>query len=262
MGVFSRPGTSVSTSTSRPESIVIDPPPTPALPPGSLFGVAPPRPPLRNPGWRDRITEHTAWSFAGGLVSGAAYALYTESLDFTPAIAAVTCNITVIGGAFACVKETTRLVRQKDDWVNSMTGGAVVGSACATVFKGRPYSPAGAFVFGGIAGGTHFLMAGENTEWLCTLVGFRTIKKGNGVVDWVTPNWFPIKRISDETLASNEIEFQMRVNAVLEGRVDSNEADLIRKEYRKRREVETLRAMGKTVGEPEAEPATTTKKWL
>ena len=53
-------------------------------------------------------------------------------LTFTPAIAAVAGNVTLVGASFACAKEATRLVRQKDDWVNSFTGGALVGSACAT----------------------------------------------------------------------------------------------------------------------------------
>lgn len=118
MGVFSRPKAETSSSDDRAAAVPI----MPALSPGSLFGVSPPRPPLRNPGWQERIAEHTFCSFAAGLASGAGYALYTESLDFAPAIAAVAGNVTVVGTAFACVKETTRLVRQKDDWVNSATG--------------------------------------------------------------------------------------------------------------------------------------------
>ena len=125
----------------------------------------------------------------------------------------------------------------------------MVGSACATVFRGRPYSPAGALAFGSIAGGTHFLLSPENTEWLCELAGFQSIKKRDGSIDWVTPNWLPIKRVSDETLQSNEIEFQMRVAAVLDGRVDAKEADKIRQEYRRRREVEDSRSKGVGVTE-------------
>jgi hypothetical protein len=196
---------------------------------------------LRNPGWQNRIAEHTAWFFATGLACGSAYALYTETLNFAPAIAGVTGNVTLVGTAFACVKETTRLVRQKDDFVNSLTGGAVVGSACATAWRGRPYSPAGALVFGLAAGGVHFLLDDDNTEWMSRMVGFKVLKKADGAVDWVTPDWFPVKRVSDEALESNEIEFQMRVAAVLDGRVDAREADRVREEYRRRREAERTR---------------------
>ena len=173
MGVFSRPKAATSTAddAATPSSS-----PTPP-PVGSLFGRPPPRPPLRNPGWRERVAEHTAWSFAAGLASGAGYALYTESIDFAPAIAAVAGNVTLVGCSFACAREVTRLVRQKDDWVNSLTGGAVVGSACATAWRGRPYSPAGAAVFGAAAGGAHFLLDPANTEWLCTQVGFKSVPK-------------------------------------------------------------------------------------
>ena len=120
----------------------------------------------------------------------------------------------------------------------------MVGSACATVFRGRPYSPAGALLFGSLAGGTHFLLSPANTEFLCELAGFQSIKKRDGSIDWVTPPWFPIKRVSDDELQSNEIEFQMRVAAVLDGRVDAKEAEKIREEYRRRREVEDLRSKG------------------
>ena len=114
MGVFSRPKAATSTAD---DAATPRPPPRPPV--GSLFGRPPPRPPLRNPGWRERVAEHTAWSFAAGLASGAGYALYTESIDFAPAIAAVAGNVTLVGCSFACAREVTRLVRQKDDWVNS-----------------------------------------------------------------------------------------------------------------------------------------------
>ena len=240
MGVFSRPKAATSTAddAATPSSS-----PTPP-PGGSLFGRPPPRPPLRNPGWRERVAEHTAWSFAAGLASGAGYALYTESIDFAPAIAAVAGNVTLVGCSFACAREVTRLVRQKDDWVNSLTGGAVVGSACATAWRGRPYSPAGAAVFGAAAGGAHFLLDPANTEWLCARAGFKSVRKRDGGVDWVTPAWFPVKRVSDEELEANEIEFQMRVAAVLDGRVDAKEAERVRAEYKRRREREKARRAG------------------
>jgi hypothetical protein len=242
MGVFSRPKAATSTAddAATPSSS-----PTPP-PGGSLFGRPPPRPPLRNPGWRERVAEHTAWSFAAGLASGAGYALYTESIDFAPAIAAVAGNVTLVGGSFACAREATRLVRQKDDWVNSLTGGAVVGSACATVWRGRPYSPAGAAAFGAAAGGAHFLLDPANTEWLCERVGFKSVPKADGGVDWVTPAWFPVKRVSDTELDANEIEFQMRVAAVLDGRVDAKEAERVRAEYTRRREHDRARRAGET----------------
>jgi hypothetical protein len=188
-------------------------------------------------------------SFAAGLASGAGYALYTERLDFAPAIAAVAGNVTLVGCSFACAKEATRLVRQKDDWVNSFTGGGIVGSACATAWRGRPYSPAGALAFGAVAGGTHFLFDPSNTEWLCEVAGFRSITKEDGEVDWVTPAWFPIRRVSDDELEGNEIEFQMRVAAVLDGRVDKKEAERVRLEYRSRRAREKARRAGKARGE-------------
>ena len=161
-----------------------------------------------------------------------------------PAIAAV-AGVTLVGCSFACAREVTRLVRQKDDWVNSLTGGAVVGSACATAWRGRPYSPAGAAVFGAAAGGAHFLLDPANTEWLCTQVGFKSVPKADGGVDWVTPAWFPVKRVSDAELDANEIEFQMRVAAVLDGRVDAKEAERVRAEYARRRERDRARRAGK-----------------
>lgn len=248
MGVFSRAKAATSTTSTTEESAPPSSSP-PVLPPGSLFGRPPPRPPLRNPGWRERVAEHTGMSFAAGLASGAGYALYTERLDFAPAIAAVAGNVTLVGCSFACAKEATRLVRQKDDWVNSFTGGGIVGSACATAWRGRPYSPAGALAFGAVAGGTHFLFDPSNTEWLCKVAGFRSITKPDGEVDWVTPQWFPIRRVSDDELEVNEIEFQMRVAAVLDGRVDAKEAERVRLEYRSRRAREKARRAGKARGE-------------
>ena len=56
----------------------------------------------------------------------------------------------------------TRLVRQQDDWINSATGGALAGSALATAFRGRPYSPAGALLVGGLAG--EFISPWTRTE--------------------------------------------------------------------------------------------------
>ena len=243
MGVFSRPKAATST-TSTTEDVTISASSPPALPPGSLFGRPPPRPPLRNPGWRERVAENTAWSFAAGLASGAGYALYTERLDFAPAIAAVAGNVTLVGASFACAKEATRLVRQKDDWVNSFTGGALVGSACATAWRGRPYSPAGAAAFGAFAGGAHFLLDPANTEWLSERAGFTSVRRADGGVDWIAPAWFPVRRVSDEELEANEIEFRMRVDAVLDGRVDAREAERVRAEYRERREREKARRAG------------------
>jgi hypothetical protein len=68
-------------------------------------------------------------------------------------------------------------------------------------------------------------------------------------VDWVTPAWFPIRRVSDDELEGNEIEFQMRVAAVLDGRVDAKEAERVRLEYRSRRAREKARRAGKARGE-------------
>ena len=70
------------------------------------------------------------------------------------------------------------------------------------------------------------------------------MRKRDGGVDWVTPAWFPVKRVSDEELEANEIEFQMRVAAVLDGRVDAKEAERVRAEYKRRREREKARRAG------------------
>ena len=64
-------------------------------------------------------------------------------------------------------------------------------------------------------------------------------------MDWVTPAWFPVKRVSDAELDANEIEFQMRVAAVLDGRVDAKEAERVRAEYARRRERDRARRAGK-----------------
>lgn len=62
--------------------------------------------------------------------------------------------------------------------------------------------------------------------------------------DWVTPRWFPIRRVSDDDLDSNEIEFQLRVNAVMEGKMSPEEAEAVRAEYRERRRFEKLKRDG------------------
>ena len=91
-----------------------------------------------------------------------------------------------------------------------------------------PYSPAGALAFGAVAGGTHFLFDPANTEWLCALAGFRSIKKPNGEVDWVTPAWFPVRRVSDDELA------KWKLAVVSFGRVEYLEdADIVRTRFRK-----------------------------
>ena len=82
--------------------------------------------------------------FAGGLGVGAMRAAYAEELNFAPAIAAFAGNAALVGAGFHLSREMTRLVRQRDDWINSCVGGAVAGSAVATAFRGRAYSPAGA----------------------------------------------------------------------------------------------------------------------
>ena len=61
---------------------------------------------------------------------------------------------------------------------------------------------------------------------------------------WVTPAWFPIRRVSDDELEANEIDFQLRVNAVIEGRMTSEEAEKVRAEYQERRRLEKLRRDG------------------
>ena len=107
--------------------------------------------PLRNPGWETRIAEGTLWSFATGLAGGAAYCVYHESLDFSHNIAAIAGNVTIAGVAFLSAKELTRLVRQTDDWMNSATAGAMVGSQLAVMQRGPRYSAAGAALCGGVA---------------------------------------------------------------------------------------------------------------
>lgn len=75
----------------------------------------------------------------------------------------------------------------------------------------------GALLFATIAGGAHFFVEAD-AAGVYKAVGFKVIQKEDGSADWVTPPWFPIRRISDDDLESNEIEFQMRVNAVIEVR--------------------------------------------
>ena len=53
----------------------------------------------------------------------------------------------------------------------------------------------------------------------------KVIDKPDGTKDWVTPQWFPIRRVSDDELESNEIDFQLRVNAVIEGRMTPEDAE-------------------------------------
>ena len=74
-------------------------------------------------------------------------AAYAEELNFAPAIAAFAGNAALVGAGFHLSREMTRLVRQRDDWINSCVGGAVAGSAVATAFRGRAYSPAGAAAY-------------------------------------------------------------------------------------------------------------------
>ena len=157
MGLFTRGDGNVGASTS---GVLPSPPPLKSggFAASGLFDAPAPRGVLTNPGWRDRVLEGTAWSFAAGLVGGAGHALYRAELDFAPHIAAVAGNVTLVGATFLCCREMTRLVRQQDDWITSATGGALAGSALATAFRGRPYSPAGALLVGGLAGGIHFAM--------------------------------------------------------------------------------------------------------
>ena len=161
MGLFTRGDGNVGASTS---GVLPSPPPLKSggFAASGLFDAPAPRGVLTNPGWRDRVLEGTAWSFAAGLVGGAGHALYHAELDFAPHIAAVAGNVTLVGATFLCCREMTRLVRQQDDWINSATGGALAGSALATAFRGRPYSPAGALLVGGLAG--EFISPWTRTE--------------------------------------------------------------------------------------------------
>ena len=102
----------------------------------------------------------------------------------------------------------------------------------------------GAAAFGAFAGGAHFLLDPANTEWLSERAGFTSVRRADGGVDWIAPAWFPVRRVSDEELEANEIEFRMRVDAVLDGRVDAREAERVRAEYRERREREKARRAG------------------
>ena len=243
MGLFTRGDGNVGASTS---GVLPSPPPLKSggFAASGLFDAPAPRGVLTNPGWRDRVLEGTAWSFAAGLVGGAGHALYRAELDFAPHIAAVAGNVTLVGATFLCCREMTRLVRQQDDWINSATGGALAGSALATAFRGRPYSPAGALLVGGLAGGIHFAMDTDGSATMYRALGFKTVARADGTNDWVTPAWFPVRRITDDELESNEIEFQLRVDAVLEGRMTAEEADRVRAEYRRRRAAERNRREG------------------
>ena len=204
-----------------------------------------PGPPLRNPGWHERILDGTLAGFGVGLLGGAAWAVYKEELNFAPAIAGVAGNVAFVTGTFLSCRELTRLMRQTDDWVNSAVGGAMSGSICAIAFKGRAYSASGAALFAAVAGGVHFLREADETGDVYRLMGFQVVPRPDGKVDWVTPAWFPIRRITDEELESNEINFQMRVQAVIDGKMTREEAEEIRAEYVKRRRFEKLKREGK-----------------
>ena len=204
--------------------------------------------PLRNPGWETRIAEGTLLSFGAGLAGGAAYCVYHESLDFTHNIAAIAGNVTIAGVAFLSAKELTKLVRQEDDWINSATAGALVGSQLAVMQRGPRYSAAGAALCGGVAGGIHYLWdadkEGSEAGSLWRAMGFRAVvdpSTGEVTGDWVTPRWFPVRRLSDAELETNEINFQMRVQSVLDGRLSEEEAARVREEYRRRRRAEGAR---------------------
>ena len=198
--------------------------------------------PLRNPGWETRIATGTLWSFATGLAGGAAYCVYHESLDFSHNIAAIAGNVTIAGVAFLSAKELTRLVRQTDDWVNSATAGALVGSQLAVMQRGPRYSAAGAALCGGVAGAIHYAWESDKgSDSLWRALGFRAVidpRTGQATDDWVTPRWFPVRRLTDAEAETNEINFQMRVQSVLDGRLSEEEAAGVREEYRRRRRAE------------------------
>ena len=202
--------------------------------------------PLRNPGWETRIATGTLWSFATGLAGGAAYCVYHESLDFSHNIAAIAGNVTIAGVAFLSAKELTRLVRQTDDWVNSATAGALVGSQLAVMQRGPRYSAAGAALCGGVAGAIHYAWESDKgSDSLWRALGFRAVidpRTGQATDDWVTPRWFPVRRLTDAEAETNEINFQMRVQSVLDGRLSEEEAAGVREEYRRRRRAEGARA--------------------
>ena len=179
------------------------------------------------------------WSFATGLAGGAAYCVYHESLDFSHNIAAIAGNVTIAGVAFLSAKELTRLVRQTDDWVNSATAGAMVGSQLAVMQRGPRYSAAGAALCGGVAGAIHYAWESDKgSDSLWRALGFRAVvdpRTGLTTDDWVTPRWFPVRRLTDAEAETNEINFQMRVQSVLDGRLSEEEAAGVREEYRRRR---------------------------
>ena len=175
------------------------------------------------------------WSFATGLAGGAAYCVYHESLDFSHNIAAIAGNVTIAGVAFLSAKELTRLVRQTDDWMNSATAGAMVGSQLAVMQRGPRYSAAGAALCGGVAGAIHYAWESDKgSDSLWRALGFRAVidpRTGQATDDWVTPRWFPVRRLTDAEAETNEINFQMRVQSVLDGRLSEEEAAGVREEY-------------------------------
>ena len=126
----------------------------------------------------------------------------------------------------------TRLVRQEDDFINSVVGGALSGSIVARAYRGHAYSPSGALLFAVICGGTHLLYDANESGSLYRSIGWEMTPDGK---DWITPKWFPIRRVTDEELETNEVEFQLRVKAVLDGRLTEEEAEKVRGEYRARR---------------------------
>ena len=249
-GEFSPSSSSSSSSSSSPSSSyslsgfttfasqTLKPPTT------GVYDAPPPRPPLRNPGWQGRIAEGTTYGFGAGLLGGALYAAWMEEVNVAPAVAGVAGNVALVTATFLGCKELTQLMRQEDDWVNSAVGGALSGSICAVAFKGRAYSASGALLFATVAGGIHFLYEADSTGSLYQAVGFKVIDRPDGTKDWVTPAWFPIRRVSDDELEANEIDFQLRVNAVIEGRMTPEEAGKVRAEYRERRRIEKLRRDG------------------
>eukprot|EP00740_Mantoniella_antarctica_P019296 CAMPEP_0198680716 /NCGR_PEP_ID=MMETSP1468-20131203/5361_1 /TAXON_ID=1461545 /ORGANISM="Mantoniella sp, Strain CCMP1436" /LENGTH=203 /DNA_ID=CAMNT_0044421391 /DNA_START=196 /DNA_END=803 /DNA_ORIENTATION=- len=187
------------------------PPPVTNL---STPGTPPPAP-LRNPGWQRRIVEGTTGGFVAGLAGGALYAIYNEKLNVAPVIAGTAGNFTLVTATFLGCRELTRLMRQTDDWMNSAVGGALSGSMCGRALYGSAHSISGALLFGTVLGGVHFLSEEDASGDLYKLVGFQAIERADGTKDWVTPGWFPIRRISDRELEANEIEFKLRVAAVL-----------------------------------------------
>ena len=137
-------------------------------------------------------------------------------------------------------------MRQTDDWVNSATAGALVGSQLAVMQRGPRYSAAGAALCGGVAGAIHYAWESDKgSDSLWRALGFRAVidpRTGQATDDWVTPRWFPVRRLTDAEAETNEINFQMRVQSVLDGRLSEEEAAGVREEYRRRRRAEGARA--------------------